>query len=176
VKMLYRRNSKVCIALAIVVVLAGFVGCVCWSTLSWISADSFRETLQKDGFIIIQASDGSFLWLPPLTSVTCQNQTQFINEARSLNTTGRLLGGNSIYQLDIFRFYAVTQDTTFAYEYTLPHPSFLDPLIDVALSPLGIIAFFVVLIIIGLAAIPLLIAQIIKKWQKLKRKTKKGLH
>jgi hypothetical protein len=161
--MLYMRNSKVFIALLIVVVLAGFVGCVCWSTLSWVSADSFKETLQKDGFTIIQAFDGDFLFLPPLTSITSQNQTQFINEARSLNTTGRLLGGNFIYQLDIFRFYAVTNDTMFAYEYTLPHPSFLDPLIDVAFSPLGVIAFFVALIIIALVSIPLLIVQIVRK-------------
>lgn len=132
VKTLYKRNSKVCIALVIVVVLAGFVGYVCWSMFSCISnVASFRDTLLKDGFTIIQATGAhaDFLWLPPPTSISCQGQTQFINEARSLNTTGRLLGGNFIHQLDIFQFYAVTPDTNFAYEYTLPHPSFLDPLL-----------------------------------------------
>jgi hypothetical protein len=153
------------LALVTIVVLASFVGYVCWS---WISkVGSFRETLQKDGFTIIQATSWpipSFLWLPPRTSITCQNQTQFINEARSLKTTGQLLEGNFIYQLDTFQFYAVTSDIDSAYEYTLPHPIFLNALLIVMdFSPLVIFAFFVVLIIIGLVAIPLLMARIIKK-------------
>jgi hypothetical protein len=51
-----------------------------------------------------------------------------------LNATGELLGENNIYQLDIFHFYAVTSDTTLAYEYTPPYPSSLDPLIGELLS------------------------------------------
>jgi hypothetical protein len=145
-----------------------FVGYACWSSVvSFSNADSFRETLQKDGFTIIQATDISFLWLPPPTSISCQSQTQFINEARSLNTTyGRLLGGNFIYQLDVFHFYAVTPDTSFAYEYTSPHPIFLDPLTSLFLDPLVLLLFFLFIvfpIIFIFAVSALLIAQIIGK-------------
>jgi hypothetical protein len=173
VKMLYKRNSKVCIALVIVVVLASFVGYVGWSMFHLISnAASFRDTLQKDGFTIIQATGAhfDFLWLPPPTSISCQNQTEFINEARSLNTTGRLLGGNFIYQLDIFHFYAVTPDTNFAYEYTLPNPSFLDPmLIGVSYLVDFVPILWPVLIIVILMAIALLIAQITEKGEPAQR-------
>lgn len=161
----------------IIVVLASFVGYVRWS---WISkADSFRETLQKDGFTIIQAKSGpipSFLWLPPRARISCQDQTQFINEASSLKTTGQLLGGNYIYQVDIFQFYAVTSDIDFAYEYVLPHPSFLDTLTYVSYQlafalniflyyQLGfaLIFWLPVLIIVVLVVIALLMAKIIEK-------------
>jgi hypothetical protein len=163
VKTLYKRNSKVCIALVILVVLASFVGYVCWSMFSCISnAASFRDTLQKDGFTTIQATSAppDFDWLPPPTSISCQNQTQFINEARSLNTTGRLLGGNYIYQLDIVHFYAVTPDTNFAYEYTLPHPSFVDPLFVPYFDFAPIL--WPALMIVICVAIALLIAHITK--------------
>ena len=58
--------------------------------------------------------------------------------AHSLNATGQLLGENNIYQLDTFHFYAVTSDTTLAYEYTTPYPSSLDPLI----GPSFFLAYF----------------------------------
>ena len=153
------------LALVIIVVLASLVGYVSWSSIS--KADSFRETLKKDGFTIIQAYSGpipSFMWLPPRTIVSCQNQTQFINEARSLEAIGQLVEGNYIYQLDIFQFYAVTSDIESAYEYTLPHPIFLDTLIHMSYW-VGFALFFLwpVLIIVVLVAIALLIAKIIEK-------------
>ena len=136
---LHGKNSKVVIAcVVIVVVWASFVGYVSWSMLAWISnVASFRETLQNGGFRIIHATSKfipSFLWLPPRTVFSCQNQTQFIQVAHSLNMAGQLLGENNIYELDIFHFYAVTSDTTVAYEYTPPYPSSLDPLIGELLA------------------------------------------
>ena len=156
-KTLFRRNSKVCITVVIVVVLASFVGYGCWSMLSMISNTAdFSETLQKDGFTIIQATDGpfpSFGWWPPPNIITCQNQTQFIQEALSLNATGQLLGNQDaeraclLYQLDFFHFYAVTSDTMFAYGYTPPGPSSLDALIIAPFSSLAGLALAVAFII-----------------------------
>jgi hypothetical protein len=168
--MLHRRNSKVGIVLVLVVVMS-FVGYVGLSMLFWISnVASFGETLRKYGFTIVQATDGpfpSFLWLPPQNVITCQNQTQFLYEARSLNATGEFLG--NIYQLDIFHFYAVTSDTMLAYEYTPQYPSSLDPLIDAILSNWLID----VLVSQGLALIIIVVWVFLLILQRIKRKAHK---
>ena len=164
--MLHGRNSKVGLVLVLVVVMS-FVGYVGLSMLFWVSnVASFGETLRKDGFPIVQASDGSFpsfLWMPPQNVITCQNQTQFVNEARSLNTTGMFLG--NIYELGIFHFYAVRSDTMLAYEYTPPYPSPLDPLIDTILSNW----LLDVLVSWGLAFIIIIVWAVLLISQRIKR-------
>jgi len=146
---LYERNSR-CngIALVLVVVtLVGFVGYVGWSVFSWVSSfDSFLESLRKDGFTIIEAHGGttferSFMWLPPQNVFTCQNQTQFIDEAYSLNVTGGFSAGD-IYEVDIFHFYAVTSDTVSGYEYTPPYPIFMYPLDAILSNALLVVVVF----------------------------------
>jgi hypothetical protein len=111
----------------IIVVSAIFAGYVCWSLVSWFgSVASFKDTLQKDGFRVISASDflgfRDFMFLPPEITIHCQNQTQFIYEARLTNSTGEGGGDSILYLLDGVHFYAITVDNyeSLGYEYTPP--------------------------------------------------------
>ena len=125
-----KNKSRKFKALVIIIVAsASFVGYVCWSLVSWFgSVASFKDTLQKDGFTVISASDflgfRDFMFLPPEITIHCQNETQFIYEARLANSTGVFGGGSTLYLLDGVHFYAITIDNetreTLGYEYTPP--------------------------------------------------------
>ena len=122
---LKNKSRKLKALVIIIVVSTSFAGYACWSLASWFaSVASFKSTLQKDGFTIISAVDGDFMFLPPEETIHCQNETQFIYEAFLTNSTGQSRGGNTVYLLDSLHFYAITVDNrTFeplGYEYTPP--------------------------------------------------------
>lgn len=125
-----KNKSREFIALVIIIVVSvSFAGYICWSFVSWFSSiASFKDTLQKDGFTVISASDflgfRDFMFLPPEITIHCQNQAQFIYEAYLTNSTGEWGGGSTLYRLDGVHFYAITIDNntreTLGYEYTVP--------------------------------------------------------
>ncbi|MGA2308296.1 MAG: hypothetical protein ABSG57_01955 [Candidatus Bathyarchaeia archaeon] len=121
------KSRKFKALVIIIVVSASFAGYVCWSLVSWFgSVASFKDTLQKDGFTVIAASDffgfRDFMFLPPEITIHCQNQAQFIYEARLANSTGEW--DNVLYLLDSVHFYAIRIDNYtnefLGYEYTPP--------------------------------------------------------
>jgi hypothetical protein len=136
-----KNKPRKFIALVIITVVSiSFVGYVCWSlVVSFSNITSFRDKLQKDGFRIIPASSRivpSFMFLPPEITIVCQNQTQFIYEARLVNSTG---WGADVYLLDGVHFYAITIDNRtsepLGYEYGPPLPSPLNAVIIYWISP-----------------------------------------
>jgi len=124
----WHKSRKFKALVIIIVVSTSFAGYVCWSLASWFAnVASFKDTLQQDGFTVISASNflgfQDFMFLPPEITTHCQNQTQFIYEARLTNATG-LWTRNILYLLDGVHFYAITMDNvtgeTLGYEYTPP--------------------------------------------------------
>jgi hypothetical protein len=131
---LKNKSRKFKALVIIIVVSVSFAGYVCWSLVSWFaSIASFKDTLERDGFRVISARDffgfRDFMFLPPQITIHCQNETQFIYEARLTNSTGEWGGSSILYLLDGVHFYAITIDDrtreALGYEYTPPLFSFL---------------------------------------------------
>ena len=87
---------------------------------------SFEDTLTKKGFRILYAPDIHHFtkFLAPEETIQCQSETQFINEALLVNSTGAYKGANAVYVNGWVSFYAITVDNrtnrALGYEYTPP--------------------------------------------------------
>jgi hypothetical protein len=133
-----RNESRKFIALVIIIVVSvGFLGYVCWSlVVSFSNVAAFTDKLQKDGFTITPYSDTSLAFggvnmaFPVSVTIVCQNQTQFIYEARIINSTPM---GPFVYLMNGAHFYVVGYGSFSyewaGYEYTPPLPSPFDSMI-----------------------------------------------
>jgi len=131
--------SRRSIVLAIIIVglIIAFGAYVCASlVVSYSNVGSFEGKLQEIGFEINHASSRiapDLQFLPPQETVVCQNQTQFIQEALLVNSTGIFRGSSTVFLLDGVHFYAITTDNRtsmiLGYEYTPSLPSPLDAVI-----------------------------------------------
>ena len=123
--------SRKSFALVIIIVaLTTFVAYVTASlVVTYSNVASFKDKLQKIGFQIIPDSTLAidFQFLPYKITIVCQNQTQFIQEALLVDSTGRLI----VYLVDGVHFYSdISRDNRtgefLGYEYTPPLPNPLD--------------------------------------------------